>query len=509
MHPHPSEQSPEWLALQAENQQLIAQVQQLVRVERSMIEFQDQLDVQVRRYRQLNVIAQRLRQTFELSEILAIALEFMLYDLNFERGAIFERGSSGEFQLIQADGYDDLTPTIAPFDLSAATIAALAQSDLLTSAMIPADGLALAATAEIDQWVLMPIYPRGQVLEYLILLGNTADRAKYFTPIAHLADYGIVLSNLMAQVTAAIGQAQLYHATCDQATRLQNTLNQLKSIQAQLIQTEKMSSLGQLVAGVAHEINNPVGFIAGNLIHTQAYAQSLLRLLSAYEQAYPAGTDLIQSIREEIDIKFLYEDFPKALSSMMIGANRIKEIVLSLRNFSRLDESEFKAVDLHEGIDSTLLILSHRLKASPDRPMIQVTPEYGPLPLIECAPGLLNQVLMNLVSNAIDALDSAVQAQMITAPEIKIVTELDASGEGVYIRVIDNGAGIPHEILPRLFDPFFTTKPIGQGTGLGLSISYQIITEQHGGKLECSSSLGQGTTFQIWLPCKNARSHQS
>jgi hypothetical protein len=162
MHLNPLEQHPQWLALQAENQQLIAQVQQLVRVERSMIEFQDQLDLQIRRYRQLNAIAQRLRQTFDQSEILAIALEFMLYDLNFERGAIFERHSSGEFQLIQADGYDDLTPTIVPFELSTATIAALAQSDLLTSAMIPADGLALAATAEIDQWVLMPICPRGQ-----------------------------------------------------------------------------------------------------------------------------------------------------------------------------------------------------------------------------------------------------------------------------------------------------------------------------------------------------------
>jgi signal transduction histidine kinase len=509
MHLNPLEQHPQWLALQAENQQLIAQVQQLVRVERSMIEFQDQLDLQIRRYRQLNAIAQRLRQTFDQSEILAIALEFMLYDLNFERGAIFERHSSGEFQLIQADGYDDLTPTIVPFELSTATIAALAQSDLLTSAMIPADGLALAATAEIDQWVLMPICPRGQVLEYLILLGNTTDRAKHFTPIANIADYGVVLSNLTAQVTAAIGQAQLYHATRDQATTLQTTLNQLKSTQTQLIQTEKMSSLGQLVAGVAHEINNPVGFIAGNLLHTQTYAQDLLRLLTAYEQAYPEGTALIQEIREEIDIEFLYEDFPKALSSMTIGTERIKEIVLSLRNFSRLDESEFKAVDLHEGIDSTLLILHHRLKASPDRPTIQVTPEYGPLPLIECAPGLVNQVMMNLLSNAIDALESAVQAKIITAPEIKIVTELDASGEGIYIRVIDNGTGIPSEILSRLFDPFFTTKPVGKGTGLGLSISYQIITEEHGGKLECRSVPGQGTTFQIWLPCKNARSHQS
>jgi two-component system, NtrC family, sensor kinase len=306
------------------------------------------------------------------------------------------------------------------------------------------------------------------------------------------------LTNLLAQVSGAIEQAHLYQASRDQAITLQHTLEKLQSTQTQLIQTEKMSSLGQLVAGIAHEINNPVNFIQGNLNYAQTYSDDLLKLVATYQQAI-ANPEAVQTMLEAIDFDFLQSDFPQVITSMKMGVNRIQEIVLSLRNFSRLDESEYKSVNLHDGLESTLLILQHRFKVTHERPEIKLLKQYdATLPRIECAAGLVNQVFMNLISNAIDAMESAGVAQ----PEIQICTALQ--DHGVQIRIIDNGTGIPADIQSRLFDPFFTTKPVGKGTGLGLSISYQIITEKHGGKLECHSTPGIGTEFRVWLPLQSA-----
>jgi signal transduction histidine kinase len=276
-------------------------------------------------------------------------------------------------------------------------------------------------------------------------------------------------------------------------------LTELKKTQAQLIQTEKMSSLGQMVAGVAHEINNPVNFIHGNLTHTGRYMQNLLELVQLYQQQYSDPSESIQQKLEEVDLEFLSQDLKQILKSMQGGTERIREIILSLRNFSRLDESEFKAVDIHEGIESTLVILQHRIKSASKQAGIQIVKDYEKLPLIECYAGQINQVFMNVISNSIDALDEIDDdSAMIRIWTEKI--EQEKTGDWVAVHIADNGSGISEEVRSRIFDPFFTTKPVGKGTGLGLSISYQIITKRHGGRLSCHSVCQEGTEFIIAIP---------
>ncbi|MBD2625897.1 sensor histidine kinase [Trichormus variabilis] len=277
---------------------------------------------------------------------------------------------------------------------------------------------------------------------------------------------------------------------------------------SRLLQNEKMIALGQLVAGIAHEINNPMNFIYGNLNYATEYVKDLLDLLQSYQQE-PSYPDVVSQAKlKGIEIEFIMEDLPKLLSSMKVGATRINEIVLSLRNFSRLDQAEIKLVDIHEGIENTLIILRHNLKAKPDRPEIKVIKEYGNLPLVECYAGQLNQVFMNIIANAIDALSESYKLSLsshdLTATKHKeltiyIHTKLTNDNQ-LMISIADNGLGIPDNIQKRLFDPFFTTKPVGQGTGLGLSISYQIIVEKHGGQLFCVSTPGQGAEFIIKIP---------
>ncbi|MEA5567098.1 ATP-binding protein [Anabaena sp. UHCC 0399] len=279
--------------------------------------------------------------------------------------------------------------------------------------------------------------------------------------------------------------------------RLQQLLEELQRTQLQMVQSEKMSALGQMVAGIAHEINNPVNFIHGNLAHVQEYAENLLNFVQLYQKYYPEPVSEIVDEAENIELEFIQEDLPKMLDSMKIGTDRIRRIVLSLRNFSRLDESAFKAVDIHEGIDSTLLILQHRLKDTPEYPAIQIIKNYGNLPLIECYPGQLNQVFMNILVNAIDALEEQQSRQKKN--QITISTSIKDS-QWVQIAIADNGSGIPEDVQSKIFQPFFTTKPSGKGTGMGMSISLQIITEKHGGKLDCFSTIGQGTEFIIQIP---------
>ncbi len=318
---------------------------------------------------------------------------------------------------------------------------------------------------------------------------------------------------LLGQVT--VNERRLRQETAKSAQALQA----LQQTQAQLIQTEKMSSLGQLVAGVAHEINNPINFIYGNLPHATEYAQDLMNLVKLYDVTYTNPEPAIANYQRAIDLDFLMEDLPKMLESMSIGADRIREIVLSLRNFSRLDEAEMKRVNVHEGIDSTLLILQNRLKGTAGQIPIEVVKDYGTLPLVECYVGQLNQVFMNILSNSIDALehynqrrsreDIAANPSIITIHTEVIPKENSDSTstssdcsvpKSVLISIRDNGSGIPAENQSRLFDPFFTTKPIGKGTGLGLSISYQIVVEKHRGMLKCLSEPGKGAEFRIEIP---------
>jgi PAS domain S-box-containing protein len=286
--------------------------------------------------------------------------------------------------------------------------------------------------------------------------------------------------------------------------QLEQTLQKLRQTQAQLIQNEKMVSLGQLVAGIAHEINNPISFIYGNVSYAHQYAAGLLNLVQLYAKHYPEPISEIQNEIEALDLEFLKRDFPKVLQSMKEGANRIREIVRSLRNFSRLDEAELKRVDVHEGLDNTLLILQHRLKGYAGKPAIVVRKDYGQLPLIECYAGLLNQVFMNLLSNAIDALETQAAPRAITIRTEFVRGEESSSQERtpdkIVIRIADNGPGIPLEVKSKIFDPFFTTKPIGVGTGLGLAIAHSIIVERHKGHLTYISTPGQGAEFVIELP---------
>lgn len=293
----------------------------------------------------------------------------------------------------------------------------------------------------------------------------------------------------------------------------ETALQSLQQTQTQLIQAEKMSGLGQLVAGVAHEINNPVNFIYGNLRHTSEYTQDLLELIQLYQQTYPVSPAHLEEKIAAVDLDFIMADLPKMLNSMKVGADRIRQIVLSLRNFSRLDEAEMKPVDIHEGIDSTLLILQSRLKAKPDRPAIELIKDYGDLPLVECYAGQLNQVFMNILANAIDALeqydDQRSATDLQTHPSCitirtHVATDNTQPGQPqtVVVRIQDNGPGMTAQVRQRLFNPFFTTKPAGKGTGLGLSISYQIVVEKHGGSLQCCSQPGQGAAFKIEIPIR-------
>lgn len=283
-----------------------------------------------------------------------------------------------------------------------------------------------------------------------------------------------------------------------QKQQLEQALKELKTAQVQLIQNEKMFALGQLVAGIAHEINNPVNFISGNLKYAADYIQDLLTVIVTYQEEYPNPSPKIEEIIENVDLEFLVSDVKTLMDSMQKGAERIQKIVLSLRNFSRLDEAEMKEVNIHEGIDSTLVILQNRLRKTQNRPQIEVIRDYSELPKVTCYASQMNQVLMHLLTNAIDALDKN-EANENDPPQISIRTELTPL-ETVKIFIADNGVGIPESVQARLFDPFFTTKPVGSGTGLGLSISYQIVVQKHRGQLICCSFPGQGSEFCIEIP---------
>jgi signal transduction histidine kinase len=315
--------------------------------------------------------------------------------------------------------------------------------------------------------------------------------------------------------------------TADQKDALQEELQQLQRSQARLVQSEKMSSLGQLVAGIAHEINNPINFIHGNLAYASAYFYDVLTLLHLYQEHYPNPVSAVVEQSEMINLKFIAKDLPKLLSSMQRGTDRIRSIVLSLRHFSRLDEADMKQADLHEGIESTLSILHHRLNSKGQNPEIQIFREYADLPNVQCFPGQLNQVFMNIISNAIDALHQPLEGNQAdlsisdkATSAITISTSFLDSQDcpsslgvsppqqqaqnppSVLIRIADNGPGMNELVRTKIFDPFFTTKPVGQGAGLGLSVSYQIVVEEHGGNLMCISATGEGTEFLIEIPIR-------
>ena len=290
---------------------------------------------------------------------------------------------------------------------------------------------------------------------------------------------------------------------------LQQALDDLKAAQVQQIQNEKMVALGQMVAGIAHEVNNPISFIYGNLDYARQYVQNLVDLIQAYQKEFPQPTSKIQQIIQDIDLNFVIDDLQNLMGAMYRGVDRIRSMVLALQNFSRHDEAQMKQVDIHQGIESTLVMLQHRLRETENRSAVHIVREYGSLPLATCYAGELNQVFMHLLNNAIDALDkqaskaantsnSKIQAPQ-SQPQIRISTESLPSNR-IRISIADNGVGIDKEVRSRLFDPFFTTKPVGKGSGLGLSISHQIVVQKHKGILNCASLLNQGAEFAIEIP---------
>ena len=395
------------------------------------------------------------------------------------------------------------------------------------------------STILIFSGVVIMFFSTLKTKKIIRLLSSSSQKqswqALYFLTIFFLCSYSLTFyfvlvgnSNLLPALTGIFFlssalfiflSASIYYQTLDKILSIKDehktaqekaeiNLHQVQRSQMQSVHKEKMSSLGQLVAGVAHEINNPVNFIYGNLSYASEYIQDLFSLLAAYSRAYPKPSSEVAEVMEEIDLEFLKLDLPRLLGSMQIGSERIREIVSSLRNFSRLDEAECKFASLHEGIDNTLLLLRSRFKTKLNSPSIEVIKDYSNLPLIKCFPGEINQVFMNLLSNAIDTLEERnrefTMGELTINPSKIWIKTVALEEDWIRISIKDNGMGMGEEVSNRIFDPFYTTKPVGQGTGLGLSISHQIIVEKHGGRLRFFSTPGKGTEFIVELPLQKA-----
>jgi two-component system, NtrC family, sensor kinase len=354
-------------------------------------------------------------------------------------------------------------------------------------------------------YVITAIYVEQKLWGLLAAFQNSAPREWYEDDVQ-------LLIHVAEQLGIGLQQAKYVRTIESQSIKLEQMLEELKQSQVQMIQNEKMASLGQLVAGVAHEINNPVNFIYGNLSHVNEHVTDLMSLFKFYQQHNSVSAEDIQQRQkqsEAIDIDFILKDLPKVLSSMQLGAERIRQIVLSLRNFSRLDEAECKAVDIHEGIDSTLLILGSRIKSCGGQSELEIIKNYGDIPFVECYPAQLNQVFMNLLVNALDAIEEAINKSKLNISNpikrqenmVWISTKLSEQNQ-IEIRIRDSGIGMEEETISKIFDHFFTTKEVGKGTGLGLAISQKIIVEKHGGTLNLTSTPGKGTEFIISFPIK-------
>ena len=465
------------------------------------------------REKALAATVEKIRQSLDIDTIFATSTEEVRWLLEVDRVTIyrFRADWSGEFVA------ESLAPGWTPVREIVPAI---------STTGVAASGNYLQETQSGDfanskTLVIKDIYSTDDSIPYITLIELMEARAYMIVPIFQgeklwglLAAYQNIkprdwqqdevdlLMQIGTQLGVGLQQAELLEQTQRQKEELTQTLKELQHTQSQLIQSEKMAGLGQLVAGVSHEINNPISFIYGNITYVTEHAENLFKILHLYQKQYPKATGEIQKQAAALDLDFISDDLPKILTSMKMGADRISQLVLSLRSFSRLDETGMKPVDLHEGIDSTLLILQHRLQSQTNSFAIEVVKQYGELPPLVCYAAQINQVFMNILNNAIDAVEnSATSGKIIDNPKILIRTEV-IEGNTILIWIADNGCGIPENMRSRIFEPFFTTKQPGQGTGLGLSISYQIIVEKHGGNIKCVSEPGNGSEFYIQIPNK-------
>ena len=535
--------------LEQKSREVEAAMAQLIAINDRLQKTQDQLLRSEARFRELQAreellkrrLSSQIRSSLELDEILRTAVQEIRSLLELDRCEFLWYHKSMDaprFELIHA-AYDPQLPVELHWPSTVEYVKTLNKpiderellqiDHIATDVQLEASSRDCLIALGLKSLLIAPVQTRSHQKGVIV--------CEHFQERRPWSDHEVeLIAAVVDQLAIAIDQAELYAQTrtaadlaTAQAEQLKQALHDLHSYQTQLVQTEKMSTLGTLVAGVAHEINNPTSFIYGNLHYANEYTKDLLQLIRLYQKHYPNPVSEIRTHAQGIELDFMIEDLPKVLSSMETGAERIRHLVLSLRNFSRLDQAQMQPVDIHEGIESTLLILQHRLKANSDRAAIQVIKEYGELPKVECYPSQLNQVFMNLLGNAIDALEElevkrsnvedSTQTNLQPAnlqpanlqpatPWIRIRTEV-TSAFNVTVRITDNGSGITEEVKGQLFDPFFTTKPMGKGTGLGLSISYQIVVEKHKGILRCDSTPGEGTEFSIEIPIQQSGERSS
>lgn len=508
----------------------------IAQLEGSLLDAQVKVNQRSQTFKCIQLMYQEIASAKEVGHIYSITVKYLREKVGFDKAIIFRKENEA-FLPVTSCGYTDSQSLQAANKAFLNQIAKQNEGILINSKTKNLYPELLETTFQTNYFIAVPFAIQDDKNHILFVGNQTEDTLR--RPRLTEADLEI-LQTLSNQIAIVIGNVELHTQTQEvarlakaQAQSLKDALRKLQQTQAQLIQTEKMSSLGQLVAGIAHEINNPVTFISGNLTHISSYAEDLLSLLNLYQEEYPNTTETIQEEIEAIELDFLKEDLPKVLNSMKIGADRISQIVSSLRDFSRTEQAEMKPFNIHEGIDNTLLILQHRLKPQGSYSGIEIVKDYGDLPLVKCYASQLNQVFMNILSNGIDALEKHKENRVI-----KISTEIRENSEilgcnspipslnselpqasktqdhnlanqgarSVIIRIQDNGLGMSEAVINHLFDPFFTTKPVGKGTGLGLSISYQIIVEKHGGILKCNSLPGQGAEFWIEIPIKPVKS---